>query len=446
MSDKQQNNKKYKNRDLMQGVKQLYLDSKTADVHFQFSSDDGTNAFTRIPAHKNLLAVMSNVFIAMFYGDLKENGDIQVTDSSATAFQEFLQFFYSDEVELTEENIVEVMYLAQKYIVSSGINICIEFLKDILTTENIFIGLNIAILYEHEELMKFCEKIIISDTKAVFESAGFLECDKNALGHILKMKILSCPEVKVFEACMQWAKSKSKQDIMTKEIIETQLGNLYYDIRFASMTMHELCTLPSEYEAALSDDFRTITKIISVPGFCSDKFHTNPRLLKWNEDASMKCDRVVSTSEYWFKVPPKEKIITVSTTEPLLLGGFTRSKIGFLDGNTIQELETDLSIEVKITEALDERVENNTAVLLSMRTNMGSKNTSYISLPQPVLMKPGFFYSIHIESFPDTLLVKCQSSKNMVQLDPNIVIKFHNSKAINRTVDSLISELYFNAI
>lgn len=79
-----------------------YLNSKTADVHFSFDSSDNDKASgTRIPAHKILLADKSDVFEAMFYGELKETGDIRVTDVSDAAFVEFLQFFYNNQVEVS---------------------------------------------------------------------------------------------------------------------------------------------------------------------------------------------------------------------------------------------------------------------------------------------------------------------------------------------------------
>lgn len=59
-------------------------------------------------AHKNLLANTSDVFDAMFYGDLKETGDISIVDASDAAFEEFLQYFYQCKVKLTAKNIAEV--------------------------------------------------------------------------------------------------------------------------------------------------------------------------------------------------------------------------------------------------------------------------------------------------------------------------------------------------
>lgn len=92
----------------LEDLANLYQNSKTADVHFTFeSTNDGTE--TRVDAHKSLLAATSDVFGAMFYGELKETGEsIQVVDASDTAFKEFLQYFYQRKVKLTAKNVTEV--------------------------------------------------------------------------------------------------------------------------------------------------------------------------------------------------------------------------------------------------------------------------------------------------------------------------------------------------
>lgn len=79
------------------------------------SAGSNTSSSVRIPPHKILLATDSNVFKAMFYGEMKENGDIRLADVSEAAFKQFLQFFYLNEVELSIELIAEVMYIGHKY-------------------------------------------------------------------------------------------------------------------------------------------------------------------------------------------------------------------------------------------------------------------------------------------------------------------------------------------
>lgn len=119
------------------GVAKFYLDSDSADVKFTFGLNDNGSAI-QIEAHKILLAAGSDVFRAIFYGKLKEAGEIHTTDVSDAAFKEFLQYFYKNKLKLSAENIVEVMYLGQKYNVPKCVEDCADILKRTLNDENIF--------------------------------------------------------------------------------------------------------------------------------------------------------------------------------------------------------------------------------------------------------------------------------------------------------------------
>lgn len=61
---------------ILERLTKMFHDSETADVCFVLKSDD--DSIERILAHKNILAAASDVFKSMFYGPLKEDGDVQV--------------------------------------------------------------------------------------------------------------------------------------------------------------------------------------------------------------------------------------------------------------------------------------------------------------------------------------------------------------------------------
>lgn len=81
-------------------MSQNYCDNKLLFKKCQAASIDQTpavqfvfengNDVVKISAHKAALAALSSVFNAMFNGELKETGDVKITDASPEPFQEIL--------------------------------------------------------------------------------------------------------------------------------------------------------------------------------------------------------------------------------------------------------------------------------------------------------------------------------------------------------------------
>lgn len=341
--------KEYLNKIPTTSAKALYLDIETADVYFVVGPDE--NSTEKIAAHKNILAGASDVFKRMFYGPLKETGDIIQYGVNISAFGEFLQFFYKENVKLTIENVAEVMNLGHKYDVSKCLELCVKFLKDTLIDDNICIGLNLALLYEQEELKQFCEKRIIVNSSVIFKSAGFLECHRQILAHILSINLFSCSETEVFEAIMSWVKVASKQENLTKEVIQAHLGDLFYQIRFASMKMKDFATLTGLYGFLFSfDEYKEIVQLIELPIYQAKFFNAKPRELPWN-DAIVACDRTISNRPNTFPKPLKRVEATAfSTNEPLLLGSLICTSLIDNRERKSQSVRSKQLVEVTIVE------------------------------------------------------------------------------------------------
>lgn len=456
MSENQEPNQLYNCGDWIEIGKRLYLDAETADVHFAFDLEDGT--VNRIAAHKNILASASDVFRTMFYGESKmdQDADVQVDDVSDAAFMEFLQFFYRTQIQLTIENIAGVMQLGHKYNVPNCIKVGIQFLKDVLTVDNVFIGVNLGIRYDLRDLLELCSKFITLNTAAILKTAGFLGCDKSALQFVLSMGLFSCSEIDVFRACMAWVQSKSKNNALTKATVKKHLGDLYHEIRFASMTMHELCSLQAEYEPVLRNDFSTIANMIVLPAFRADIFNNEPRNAKWNADvnAVVVGDFKVKNSnesqhDFW-----NNHTITFSTTDiPLLLGSFVCGKVRVKtrDVPYSRDLSLPLPVKVEIMEVSNSSGANDKQ-LVATNASLQSIDANETVLPHPILIRPGFQYKICIGPFPDQhvyyskeLMMKaCVSNDSDFFSFYASYVKLHNVSNNNGKPFGLISMLKFN--
>ena len=119
-----------------------------------------------IPAHKFVLSISSPVFEAMFYGELAETRDsVELPDYEYDSLLELFRYMYSDEVILSESNVMGVLYLAKKYKVPSLADKCAEYLHDNLAPSNVFSILPSAQKYEHKDLVTKCWKMINEQTE-----------------------------------------------------------------------------------------------------------------------------------------------------------------------------------------------------------------------------------------------------------------------------------------
>ena len=94
------------------------------------SSLDTPKVDVKARRSKVLLAISSPVFFAMFYGELAEMKDsVDISDCEYESLLELLRFIYSDEANLNPNNVMELMYLAKKYMLRSLADKCSLYLQ-----------------------------------------------------------------------------------------------------------------------------------------------------------------------------------------------------------------------------------------------------------------------------------------------------------------------------
>lgn len=417
----------------------LYLSDQSADVYFVFNTGE------RIPAHKSYLASSSDVFNAMFFGSIKEKGDVFIVDASVSIFKEFLKFFYYQKIELTEETVTEIVCLANKYNVIDCLKICDDFYQKHLTVENVFEIYEVAIHLNQMNLIKICEYEISEKSEKMFLSKGFLECTEEMLEKILKLKDLQCTESVVFKACMEWIKSSSKSYKLTRYHIENYFGRLFYLICFKSMTIDEFIDLLPEYgHLFLPEEYCEILQMLHRKEYKTVLFteKRNTRF-QWNKNKMVKCERLVSLLESPHKINNIETTI-FTVNKPMILGDFTCSPIyKFFDGNSYLLKEKVLSniTIVRIDEGIIEH-----KLLYSMQTTLKSSFTN-IKLSKPIFIKPHTKHEIRIHFQTTEEFFVYAKLINVMQLIPNIIIHFYKDYNFARnTPSNTVAELTFNLI
>lgn len=398
--------------------KKLYLNSEKADVYFLFESTE------RVPAHKILLSSASDVFEAMFYGSLKEEKDIKIVDVSAEAFKDFLKFFYFNNVELNIENVAEVMYLGKKYHVEDCLRLGTNLLKINITADNVVAALSLALAYSQTQLQVSCEREIRSNSKGILQSPNFSSCDRQVLKHIINMDPIACYATEIFELCMAWVRFTSKQEKLTKDVIQMHLGDLFYQIPFGSMSMDEFVKiLPSYGTLFTADEYNEILQVISRLEAKPKLFKKCRRLPIWDEKNVIQCNRLIEYAIPIYCNIQSEEVTTFSTNTELLLGHFFCARIR---GNSENLHKV---VKVRATIRADKNtIETQFDFDCLVFDDKWPNDEIMIRLPEPLIIKPGILYEIQL-LFPST---KYQAWKNRlsstVNLEHNIVVKFGNQR------------------
>lgn len=223
------------NEMLLNKIIQNIYTEESADVFFMFEGCD-----ERVPAHKALLSSVSPVFNAMFNGDLKEKGDVKITDTSPAAFKEFLQFSHSESVKLTATNIERVLYCIDKYDMPDSMRICEQFMISKLTTDNVCWNLHLSLIHNLERLKMECFNKAREKTKEVLQSASFMSSSRAVIKSLLELPKLSCDETVVFDACIKWAKEMCRNQQIDESgaaNLRAQLNDCFSLIRFDEMSL-----------------------------------------------------------------------------------------------------------------------------------------------------------------------------------------------------------------
>jgi len=117
----------------------IFNNELLSDVKFVVPVSTGESESKKvIPAHKFVLAISSPVFYAMFYGKMAETTDsIELPDCDYESLLEMFRFICT-EANLSGSNVMQVLYLASKYMVPSLAQKCTAYLCDSLTASNVF--------------------------------------------------------------------------------------------------------------------------------------------------------------------------------------------------------------------------------------------------------------------------------------------------------------------
>ncbi|KAI9547078.1 RCC1 and BTB domain-containing protein 1 [Dissostichus eleginoides] len=159
-----------------QSLKKEFDNPDTADLKFCV---DGKH----ICVHKAILKIRCEHFRTMFQShwneDMKEV--IEIDQFSYPVYRSFLEFLYTDAVELSPEDAIGLLDLATSYCENRLKRLCQHIIKRGITVENAFSLLAAAVRYDAEDLEEFCFKFCVNHLTEVTQTAAFWQINGDLL-------------------------------------------------------------------------------------------------------------------------------------------------------------------------------------------------------------------------------------------------------------------------
>lgn len=159
--------------------------------------------------HKMILITASFLFYEHFH--LKGETEMKIESINVETFEKVIRYCYTDQIKITEENILEILLAATTLQVRQIVNACHGLITNLMNHETIFIIFNKALEQDSTVIEKKCLDFINKNEDQCFKSKGFFEISLPSLMKILEF--CKYPREKVSEIVEKWTNGDMGQSI-----------------------------------------------------------------------------------------------------------------------------------------------------------------------------------------------------------------------------------------
>uniref|UniRef100_A0A8C5PXH2 Kelch repeat and BTB domain containing 3 n=1 Tax=Leptobrachium leishanense TaxID=445787 RepID=A0A8C5PXH2_9ANUR len=162
-----------------------------------------------MPCHRCVLAASSDFFRAMFEVNMKErdDGNVNISNLSPNAVKAFLDYAYTGQAEITEENVDMLFQMSSFFQVPLLSKACSDFLIKSIDIHNCLQLLSISESYGSSRLYERALDFSLKHFSLITQSTDFLELNIGVLEKFLQRDDLNVPEEEfVLSAVLSWTK------------------------------------------------------------------------------------------------------------------------------------------------------------------------------------------------------------------------------------------------
>ena len=190
------------------------------------------------------LASCSDYFRAVCSHDMLEKRQefVELKGLSAKGVEPLIKYAYTGTVELTLENIHDVINAATFLQITSAVELCITYLKKKMTFSNAEELLNIGEMLSIPTLKDYYRQYILDNFIAFSETECFLSLDaENLMNYLIDDKLRTPSEERLLQGVLNWYNHDAEN---REEIIHQVLDKIRYVIDGKSALEYALKTEP----------------------------------------------------------------------------------------------------------------------------------------------------------------------------------------------------------
>ncbi|XP_025942721.1 BTB/POZ domain-containing protein 19 [Apteryx rowi] len=181
-------------------------------------------------------------------GSVPPQGPLVLGNVQPEVFLAVIEFLYTNCVTLNSHIALEVLTSSVEYGLQDLCKLCVEFIKDTLSVEQVCEALQAAVTYGQADLQQHCLAFIEGCTMAVVRTRGFHELSDAALARVLRSDRLAIDELDLVQAVREWAHVSSA--VLERPVAEVAALPVR-ELRLPLLAPSELATLESHNQRDL---------------------------------------------------------------------------------------------------------------------------------------------------------------------------------------------------
>ena len=268
----------------------------------------------------------------------EKSDSVDLPDCEYDGVLEMVRYMYTGRAELNGNNVMQVLYVAKKYMVNSLADECIQVLKkNLLVPANVFCVLSHAEKYDEKILVDQCWEMIDRECGEALKSEGFATIERSFLEEIIKRDTLTIKEVDLFKAVDLWATKECERQGLSGDgnVKRHILGEAIVEqIRFPVMDQKEFADVVLDSEILTQQEafnmFKHFNSVLTSPV----GFHGVKRVGTYQS-----CFRFISAGRDYCRTYLGEECIQFHASKDIVLHGVR------LFGSENNEYEVTLNIK-----------------------------------------------------------------------------------------------------